>query len=172
MSLLGGDFPFEYLLNEIVSSMFAAEGQNDDAATYDYLNTMKKPNAATKLEHMGFRVGYALIERMTKECPRFASELDAMKFLCKEFWLCVFRKQVDNLKTNHQGVYVVQDNKFALLQSLSNSTQHMDIASRYLAFPCGIIRGALTNLHIPCIVTASVDVLPVVRFSIQVQQRS
>jgi hypothetical protein len=25
-----------------------------------------------------------------------------MKFLCKDFWQALFKKQVDNLKTNHR----------------------------------------------------------------------
>lgn len=25
-----------------------------------------------------------------------------MKFICKDFWTCVFKKQIDNLRTNHQ----------------------------------------------------------------------
>lgn len=51
---------------------------------------------------MGYRVGYALVERLAKDFPRFASELDALKFICKDFWAAAFGKQVDNLRTNHQ----------------------------------------------------------------------
>ena len=25
-----------------------------------------------------------------------------MKFICKDFWTCLFKKQIDNLRTNHQ----------------------------------------------------------------------
>ena len=28
--------------------------------------------------------------------------LEIIKFMCKEFWLAVFKKQVDNLRTNHR----------------------------------------------------------------------
>lgn len=28
--------------------------------------------------------------------------MDIIKFICKDFWQAVFRKQVDNLKTNHR----------------------------------------------------------------------
>lgn len=34
-------------------------------------------------------------------------QLELFKFLCKEFWNLVFGKQIDNLKTNHRGVYVL-----------------------------------------------------------------
>lgn len=40
--------------------------------------------------------------------PRLGDTLEVVKFLCKDLWQAVFRKQVDNLKTNHRGVYVLQ----------------------------------------------------------------
>ena len=48
------DLPFDFLHGEMVSQLYSAEGGPDSAT------------AATKLEHMGFRVGHCLIERMTK----------------------------------------------------------------------------------------------------------
>lgn len=56
----------------------------------------------SKLEYIGFSTGYRLIERLTREMPRFKDELDTVKFLCTDFWSSVFKKQVDNLRTNHQ----------------------------------------------------------------------
>jgi hypothetical protein len=35
-----------------------------------------------------------LVERLVKDKPLFGSDLDVVKFVCKEFWHCVFRKQV------------------------------------------------------------------------------
>jgi len=43
--------------------------------------------------------------RITRDCPRFKDELDLMKFVCKDFWMALYRKQVDNLRTNHQVSY-------------------------------------------------------------------
>jgi hypothetical protein len=40
--------------------------------------------------------------RFSRDKPRFQDTLDAIKFLCKDLWLIVFRKQIDNLKTNHR----------------------------------------------------------------------
>lgn len=46
--------------------------------------------------------------RYTRERPRFEEkkdhekDLDIVKFVCKEFWIVLFKKQVDNLKTNHR----------------------------------------------------------------------
>ena len=40
--------------------------------------------------------------RFSRDRPRFNDTLDVIKFLCKDLWQLVFRKQVDNLKTNHR----------------------------------------------------------------------
>lgn len=55
-----------------------------------------------KLERLGQRVGESLVERTSRDTPRFRTELDAVVFICKQFWSLAFNKQVDNLKTNHQ----------------------------------------------------------------------
>lgn len=56
----------------------------------------------SSLETLGCRVGESMMERSCKDVPRFRTELDAMVFLCKQFWIQLFNKQVDNLKTNNQ----------------------------------------------------------------------
>lgn len=40
--------------------------------------------------------------RYTMERPRFSDHLEAIKFICKDFWSELFKKQIDNLKTNHR----------------------------------------------------------------------
>ncbi|XP_065426799.1 trafficking protein particle complex subunit 6A isoform X1 [Chrysemys picta bellii] len=82
------------------------------------------------LEGVGFRVGQGLSERLTKETPSFKDELDVLKFLCKDLWMTVFKKQVDNLRTNHQGTYMLQDNQFLLLSQLSNGKQYLEEAPK------------------------------------------
>ena len=71
------------------------------------------------------------------------SELDIMKFVCKEFWMSAFGKSVDKLSTNHQGVYIVQDSKFCTVIALSNGTQYIKESLIYLAFPAGMVRGKI-----------------------------
>lgn len=71
--------------------------------------------ATSKLELLGYNTGFRLIERLARDYPKFKDELDLLKFICKDFWVAVFRKQIDNLRTNHQGVYVLQDNCFKFL---------------------------------------------------------
>lgn len=143
---------------EMVSYMFNSYNKDD------------KFNCATKLELLGFSTGYRIVERLTKDWPRFKDELDTLKFICKDFWSAVYKKQVDNLRTNHQGVYVVLDNKFRFLTPMSGEKQYLEFAPRFVAFSCGLIRGALANLGVQAIVTAEVNEMPSCKFQIQVQR--
>lgn len=164
----------ESLLTEIVSS---------------YCNGVyaNKPElAARRIEAIGFQVGHQLSERYTMERPRFSDHLEAIKFICKDFWSELFKKQIDNLKTNHRGTFVLQDNKFRWLSrmsidpSLQTPGSIQDPAAMaenkaaqaigmHLYFPCGIIRGALSNLGIPCAVSADISSLPACSFVVRIK---
>ncbi|XP_042236542.1 trafficking protein particle complex subunit 6b-like isoform X3 [Homarus americanus] len=126
--------------------------------------------AISKLEHMGFATGYRLVERLTRESGRYKDELDIMKYICKDLWVTVYKKQIDNLRTNHQGVYVLHDNRFRFLSHMAAGKQYLQYAPRYLAFTCGLVRGCLANLGVTCVVTAEVTQLPACKFQIQVQR--
>ncbi|KAF7266752.1 hypothetical protein GWI33_019929 [Rhynchophorus ferrugineus] len=156
---MADDILFDLLHSEIVNYTF---GNNDKKE--------KKDEDLSTLEYIGFSTGYRIIERLTKEMPRFKDELDTMKFICTDFWSVIYKKQIDNLRTNHQGVYVLQDNMFRFLSRLSNGKQYLEVAPRYVAFTCGVIRGSLANLSIQCLVTAEVQSLPSCKFHIQVQR--
>ncbi|GAQ89824.1 transport protein particle (TRAPP) component [Klebsormidium nitens] len=140
--------------------------------------------AGRRVEAIGFQVGQQLVERATKERPRFADHLEVIKFICKDLWSDVFKKQVDNLKTNHRGTFVLQDTRFRWLTRLSSdvpppgtpvspsdtpAARASAEAGAYLYFPCGLIRGALTNLGIPCTVSAEVNQLPACSFTIKIK---
>ena len=124
--------------------------------------------AASKLERMGYSVGFRLCERLaqnktfgaaaaTGKDPAqalAASQLEAVKFLCKEFWTEVFRKQIDKLQTNHRGVFVLKDMDLRWLSRLPPNQEDARVAAiQMLAFPCGLVRGALANLGIPAVVS-------------------
>lgn len=51
--------------------------------------------------------------------PRPQTALDAIKFVCKDLWQLIFRKPIDNLKTNHRGIFVLTDNRFQPLSRMS-----------------------------------------------------
>ncbi|XP_028266795.1 trafficking protein particle complex subunit 6b [Parambassis ranga] len=157
---MADEAPFQLLHSELVQYIYKS-GEN--AETENGRNI-------TKLENMGFRVGQGLIERLTKDTARFKDELDVMKFICKDFWTCVFKKQIDNLRTNHQGIYVLQDNRFRLLSHLSAGKQYLEQAPKYLAFTCGLVRGALSNLGVRSIVTSEVSIMPACKFQVMIQK--
>lgn len=70
-----------------------------------------------------------------------------MKAICKDFWNAVFKKQVDNLRTNHQGVYVLQDNKFRFLMSMSSNRQYLEQAPKVqLLMVLLLKKNSLTNI--------------------------
>ncbi|CAF0808142.1 unnamed protein product [Adineta ricciae] len=139
---------FDYLHMSVVE-YYVQENEND------------VDSAALCLSQIGYRVGYSLSERLSKENPRYRDELDTVKYLCKELWICLFKKQVDNLRTNHQGVYVIHDGRFRLLQqTLVTMNKPIDATNRlhtlYIAYSTGLLRGILTNMGYPCRVTAEI----------------
>lgn len=149
---------FELLHSELIKYIYSAsEDVNSD-------------KCISQLESLGFRVGQSIVEQLTKDSQRFKDELDIMKFICRDFWTAFYKKQVNNLRTNHQGVFVLQDNEFKLLTQMSTGKQYIEHAPKYLAFPCGLVRGALANLGINSIVTAEVVTMPAVKFQIMIQR--
>ncbi|ROT38815.1 transport protein particle component [Sodiomyces alkalinus F11] len=122
-----------------------------------------------RLERLGYRVGQGLVERFSRDRPRFNDNLDVIKFLCKDLWFLVFRKQVDNLKTNHRGVYVLTDNNFKPFSRMSTDVggQAVIRAQPFLWFPCGILRGALAAMGVDATVQAESHELPSAVFQIK-----
>lgn len=152
---------FEYLHAEMVNYVLSKSSDNKDGE-----------EELSRLEWMGFSVGYRIIERLTREWSRFKDELDMIKFICTDFWSSLYHKQIDNLRTNHQGVYVLQDNAFRLLDKVgtSNGKQYLKESPRLLAFTCGLLRGSLANLGIVSTVNAEISALPSCKFHVQVQR--
>ncbi|MEE6489954.1 hypothetical protein FKM82_015743 [Ascaphus truei] len=147
---------FELLHMEIVSHLYKSVGQEEE----------DQGKHIRVLESMGFRVGQGLIERLTKDSPSFKDDLEVVKFVCKDLWMSVFKKQIDNLRTNHQGTYVLQDNRFLLLTQMSCSKQYLEEAPKFLAYTCGLVKGALSNLGISSTVTAEVPIMPACKFQV------
>ena len=170
----------EFLLTEVllyIESTCQNANHEEDEAIF------AAEMAAAKLERMGYSVGYRLCERLAQN-KTFAGDthLEAVKFLCKEFWMEVFRKQVDTrplrltsnhlfcdsscsfvlfhhkqvdkLQTNHRGVFVLKDLELIWLTRLPPNQEKARVgAIQLLAFPCGLVRGALANLGIPAVVS-------------------
>ncbi|KAJ1545444.1 Trafficking protein particle complex subunit 33 [Cladochytrium tenue] len=138
-------------LSEDASSPSAAATATDATAS-------DKEAAYFKLETLGYRVGMAIAERATRDRPRFADNLEIVKFICKDFWISVFRKQVDNLKTNHRGVYVLTDNNFRWFARMSADGPASETSK---------LAGALANLGIVSVVIAEVSNIPQCTFQIK-----
>ncbi|CAG9807127.1 unnamed protein product [Chironomus riparius] len=156
---MGDENLFEFLHFELVNYCVNDKRENEQTQS----------TKISQLEYVGFSTGYRLIERLTREMPRFKDELDTIKFICTDFWSSIFKKQVDNLRTNHQGIYVLQDNTFRFLRQISNTSQYLDLAPAHVVFTCGLIRGTLANLGINAIVTAEIVSMPSCKFHIQVK---
>ncbi|KAM9049122.1 trafficking protein particle complex subunit 6A isoform 1-T2 [Megaptera novaeangliae] len=152
---------FEFLHTEMVAELWAQDPDPGPGGQKVSLSV---------LEGMGFRVGQALGERLPRETLAFREELDILKFLCKDVWAAVFQKQMDSLRTNHQGTYVLQDNSFPLLIRMASGLQYLEEAPKFLAFTCGLLRGTLSTLGIKSLVTASVAALPACKFQVVIQR--
>ncbi|KAL2816373.1 transport protein particle component-domain-containing protein [Aspergillus cavernicola] len=163
----------DFLLIELVPM---AERLAKDLAADDRLldDEEVKETAFFRLESLGYRVGQGLAERFSRDRPRFTDNLDVIKFLCKDLWTILFKKQIDNLKTNHRGVYVLTDNSFRPFARMSMSvrSEAVSMAQAYLWFPCGVIRGALSNLGINTTVQAETTELPGATFQIKTTNKS
>ncbi|KAH7884206.1 TRAPP complex subunit trs33 [Phlebopus sp. FC_14] len=129
----------------------------------------------SRLEAIGLHVGGTFVERLCRDRPLFVDSLDAIKFLCKELWVACWDKQVDNLRTNHRGVYVLQDNLFKPISRISSwegRTEALKRAKLYVALPSGIIRGALARMGLQGTVTPEITSLPHCTFQIKLPKNS
>ncbi|KAI0666187.1 transport protein particle component [Trametes maxima] len=128
-----------------------------------------------RLEAIGVHVGANMAERLCHDRGLFSDTLDAIKFVCKDLWNACWEKQVDNLRTNHRGVYVLQDNAFKPLTHLSGWEGRADSLRRakvYVAMPAGIIRGALARLGFQPVVVPEVTNLPQCTFQVKLPKGS
>ncbi|EGD78123.1 hypothetical protein PTSG_09001 [Salpingoeca rosetta] len=152
----------EFLVAEI------CRGSKDIATTHD---------ARYKhVEAIGYRTGLALFESHSaciseaKKNMRFQGELDVIKYLCKDMWQVIFQKQIDNLRTNHKGVYVLHDNQHPMLTHLPRTIPIDENVQLLLAYPCGVIKGGLAALGITASVSAEITALPACKFNLDVRR--
>jgi hypothetical protein len=71
------EVPFQLLHGELVKHVLTRTG-ND------------RVKALSDVESIGFSSGYRLVEKITREHPKFKDELELMKFVCKDYWMCIF----------------------------------------------------------------------------------
>lgn len=107
-----------------------------------------------EIENVGVLLGRRIIDVITKDQSNVhQTQLDVVKYLCVQFWQYVFGKQIDNLKTNNLGTFVLYDtNRFlgristSPLPTGEKSPDCLDRQITYSFYVVGLIKGALKNL--------------------------
>mmetsp|Transcript_1259 Transcript_1259/g.3194 ORF Transcript_1259/g.3194 Transcript_1259/m.3194 type:complete len:181 (-) Transcript_1259:1438-1980(-) len=156
---------FEMLLTEVVRTT-----AKSDPLEHRIVDPSQRATIPTVLEAQGYDVGYRFIERLLQRKIVASDHLEAMKFICKDFWHEVFGKQIDKLQTNHRGVFVLKDSTFRWMTRLSSAQDDavQAAALHLLQFPCGVIRGALANLGIVASVSPEHVAPPSCAFNIRI----
>lgn len=85
--------------------------------------SLQTPKGKTKQPHpkpnKSNKPPFLTASRFSANRPRPTTPLDSIKFICKDLWPLLFRKQIDNLKTNHRGVFVLTDARFGPISRVS-----------------------------------------------------
>jgi len=134
----------------------------------------KSPDSVAFLDGMGRRIGWQVAERLTVGRERFRTELDAVRWVCRDLWREVFGAQVDNLKTNHQGTYILGCRSFRPLRRVSGPRGEPEAAAAHAGLavrvPAALVRGALAALGVDAAVSAE-TAPPGAVFRLEVVQR-
>lgn len=148
----------EFLLLEIISYYTEGKDLSKDDEFY------------AKLEDIGTHVGERLMERETLDHPRITNQVEAFKYIGKDFWTLTSGKAADALKTNNSNKsFSITDKKFRWLGHVSfPQASYIDkrtagapmnpnlnkIQNPYLAFFIGLLKGALIALDLSAVITA------------------
>lgn len=161
------DTLFKFLLIEMVPSTI--ESSQHQHLTNQQINV--------KLEMLGYKLGiklnelllYKLNDQLIKNEENLISVLDIMKFICKDFWKLLFKKQINNLRTNHRGTFVLVDSNFRLIEHLHmNHPQVNNYIGYYLSYVDGIIKAVLKSFGINSLISHDVN-FPLVNFNIETE---
>lgn len=159
------DSVFRFLLIEMVPRTI--ESSKTQQLTTSQINV--------KLEMLGYKLGiklnelllYKLNDQLIKNQENLINLLDIMKFICKDFWKLLFKKQINNLRTNHRGTFVLVDSNFKLIEHLNlNDENFHAYIDYYLYFVDGIIKGILKDFGINSLISHEVS-FPLVNFNIE-----
>lgn len=138
----------------------------------EFLNS---EDVSYKIEQYGFSIGLRMAEILiynnsNNEILKNLELLNIMKFVCRDVWKLVYGKQMDNLRTNHRGTFVLIDNSFKNFNRLDSPIDFNDTINKskpYLWIPAGIIRGVLKSFGVESLVTPEITKFPSVSFNIQ-----
>ncbi|KAH3685652.1 hypothetical protein WICPIJ_003399 [Wickerhamomyces pijperi] len=127
------------------------------------------------LEEIGYNIGLKASEFINYENPDLDllqdfELLNAMKFICRDVWKYLYGKQIDNLRTNHKGTFVLIDNLFKPFKnfsSLNGDEETLRMSKLYTWLPSGIIKGALKSFDVDAVVSPEISGFPKVSFNIK-----
>lgn len=113
--------------------------------------------------------------RTQRDKGRFPTDVETVRFLCKEFWQELNGKTADGLhrNKNNKGLFQVEDKNLRFLARISsdaNSTTVKEEAQKYTVLPCGIIKGALESFGYEAHVKCQITTIPGVAFSITLKE--
>lgn len=122
----------QYLLNETIAhsirstldrSNGTGAGPTFVAGRVDFLGDVEAVTAASTvsgISTIGFNVGFKAAQLLLLD-PGASTKLsntalvdnplEAMKFICRDVWKSMFGRQMDNLRTNHLGTFVLVDHR-------------------------------------------------------------
>lgn len=155
----------EYLLIETASISHEATVQvcdNENVRDHEQATASAEGNLT---EEIGYNIGLKLVDYLLylqkgkngTGTPKFDQVVNIMKFVCKNVWESLFGRQIDNLRTNHRGTYVLVDRSFTMISRLDSPLGVQDTLNQtrkhYLWYPCGIIRARIEE-KIKCLAHA------------------
>ncbi|EME31805.1 Trafficking protein particle complex subunit 6B [Galdieria sulphuraria] len=159
---------FDFLVMIMVDYFLGNDEKRKKVSLKDDLSTRRK---VERLEAIGRDIGRRWLEKLSEGTPHFSTELDKVKFICKEFWIATFQKQIDNLKTNNKGTYVLSDKRFRSLLHVSETPDAIGQLEDYIIFPLGIIKGAFESLGMNCEVYGDCSSAPSCIFTVNLKEQ-
>ncbi|VVT56574.1 uncharacterized protein SAPINGB_P005158 [Magnusiomyces paraingens] len=108
---------------------------------YPHMAGAEDADVFFRTELYGFRVGAALAEVLSRDASRLVTQLDVLKFVCKDLWTAVYSKPIDNLKTNHRGIYVLVDNSFRPCERMGSAANGL-LSAVHGSKPTGLAKNA------------------------------
>eukprot|EP00835_Amoeboradix_gromovi_P005007 NODE_432_length_8732_cov_0.302907.p6 type:complete len:144 gc:universal NODE_432_length_8732_cov_0.302907:6242-6673(+) len=107
--------------------------------------------SSSKVRAIGNSVGEQIVEIATFQTAPFHDPLACLKWIAKDFWNLVFKKNITHLKTDRKNTFILEDHEFKWIYSIQQDTL------QYIEFASGLIQGAVTALSGPCSITVQVE---------------
>ena len=104
-----------------------------------------------KIRQLGNNVGEQLVELNTIQMAPFHDPLSCLKFIAKDFWNMLFKKNITHLKTDRKNTFILEDHEFKWIYAVQQDNL------KYIEFTSGLIEGAVNALCGPCTVTIQVE---------------